>query len=134
MTAGEPMGRQRVKLAATVVRKDDELGILWGYASVGDVVDLHGEVVPGEELIRASYEFMREYALSGAAVLNVNHDPELEIPRTQAVVVESTMHLFGTRPAWFIGVMLLDEQLKQLARDGDISGFSIEGWAQREDG
>lgn len=123
--------RQRVSMQVDVVAKSDELGIVWGYANVADLVDLHGEVVPAAELVRASYEFMKNYALGNAA-LNINHDPDQELPRARAVIVESTMHVLGTRPAWYVGVMLLDEQLRQLARAGEVKGFSIEGTAVKE--
>jgi hypothetical protein len=123
--------RQRVSLKADVVAKSDELGIVWGYANVADLVDLHGEVVPAAELVRAKYEFMKNYALGNTA-LNINHDPDQELARTRAVIVESTIHVLGTRAAWYVGVMLLDEELRQLARTGELKGFSIEGSAMKE--
>lgn len=44
--------------------------------------------------------------------------------------MESTFHLLGTNVAWFVGVKLLDEDLREAARRGEISGFSIGGWAE----
>lgn len=85
----EATGKRAVKATVTVVRKSDELGILWGYASVADITDLHGDVVPQDELIRAVYQFMESYYASDATI-KVNHDEP-----ANAVLVESTIHMLG---------------------------------------
>ena len=77
--------------------------------------------------MRADYQFMEDY-YAGQATIKVNHDKP-----AQAVLVESTLHFLGTRAAWWVGVKLLDEDLRQAARDGEISGFSIGGWADTEE-
>ena len=119
--------RRALKVQVKVERSSDELGILWGYASVADIEDLQGDVVPQDELIQAVYQFMEDYA-GGEATLKVNHDKP-----AKAVLVESTFHIVATRLAWFVGVKLLDEDLRTAARQGDISGFSIGGWADPEE-
>jgi hypothetical protein len=116
-----------LKVQVKVERSSEDLGILWGYASVADIEDLQGDVVPQDELIQAVYQFMEDY-YSGDATLKVNHDKP-----AKAVLVESTFHVVGTRLAWFVGVKLLDEDLKAAARKGDISGFSIGGWADPQE-
>jgi len=118
---------KQLKVKVDVVRKSDELGILWGYASVADIVDLQGDMVPQDELVGAVYQFMENY-YAGQTVIKVNHDKP-----ASAVLVESTFHLVGTHVAWFVGVKLLDEDLRKAARDGKISGFSIGGWAEDEE-
>ncbi|HZL57336.1 MAG TPA: XkdF-like putative serine protease domain-containing protein [Bryobacteraceae bacterium] len=120
-----PELRKAVKLQMSVVRKSDELGIIWGYASVADITDLQGDVIPQDELVKAVYRFVSDYH-SGQATIRDNHgdDP------APAVLVESTFHFLGTRLAWFVGVKLNSEDLLESARKGEISGFSIGGWAQ----
>lgn len=119
--------RRTFKAKVDVSKVDAELGILWGYASVADLLDLEGEIVPQDELIPAVYAFMEAY-YSGHAGIKVNHDKP-----AAAVLVESTFHVIGTRIAWFVGVKLLDDDLRQAARDGEISGFSIGGSTDREE-
>jgi hypothetical protein len=116
-----------VKMNIQVIRKSDELGIIWGYASVADVVDLQGDVVPQDELIQAVYQFMTDY-YAGQASIRENHESAADV-----VLVESTFHVLGTRLAWFVGVKLNTDELRQAAREGDISGFSIGGWADKEE-
>ena len=114
---------RQLKVSVKVERTDSELGILWGYASVADIVDLQGDVVPQDVLVKAVYAFMEAY-YGGAATIKVNHDQP-----AKAVLVESTFHLLATNVAWYVGVKLLDPDLRQAARDGEISGFSIGGYA-----
>jgi hypothetical protein len=108
-------------------RLDAELGILWGYASVADITDLQGDVIPQDELIAAVYAFMEGY-YAGKTAIKVNHS---EV--AQAVLVESTFHVLGTNVAWFVGVKLLDDDLRGAARSGEISGFSIGGTAEDDE-
>jgi DNA adenine methylase len=116
---------QRLIKFEEVVRKSDELGILWGYASVADLVDLQGDVVPQEELVRAVYQFMEDY-YAEQAVIRENHDEVAEV-----VLVESTFHFLAGKLRWYVGVKLLTDELRQAARDGEISGFSIGGTADQ---
>jgi hypothetical protein len=108
-------------LKLEVVKKSDELGILWGYASVADLVDRQGDVVSQDELVQAVYQFMEDY-YSEQASIKENHRQPADL-----VLVESTFHFLGCRLRWYVGLKLLSEELRQAARDGDISGFSIAG-------
>lgn len=114
-----------VKVKAS--RQDDELGIIWGYASVADVLDEQGDVIPASVLIAAVYQFMEDY-YAGETAIRVNHETA-----AKAVLVESTFHLVGTNVAWYVGVKLLDDDLREAARKGEISGFSIGGRADDDD-
>jgi hypothetical protein len=117
---------QRFVKLDQLIQKSDELGIIWGYASVADIVDLQGDVVPQEELVRAVYEFMESY-YAEQATIRENHGDEPEV-----VLVESTFHFLAGRLRWYVGVKLLTDELRQAARDGEISGFSIGGSGQAE--
>jgi hypothetical protein len=117
------MSRQ-VKMSVQVAQKSEELGIIWGYASVADLVDLQGDTVPQGELVGAVYQFMEDY-YGGQAAIGDNHEEA-----AQAVLVESTFHFLAGKLRWYVGVKLLDEELRQAAHEGDISGFSIGGWAE----
>jgi Putative phage serine protease XkdF len=121
------MAERSVKLGIQVVRKSDELGIIWGWASVADIVDLEGDVIPQDVLAAAVYQFMEDY-YSQAATIKENHGED-----APAVLVESTLEFKGMNLRWWVGVKLMSEELREAARDGKISGFSIGGIAQVED-
>src|SRR4051812_23796564 len=109
------------RLKIQIVRKSDEMGIIWGWASVADVLDLQDDTVPQEELVKAVYQFMEDY-YANAATIKENHDRVAEV-----VLVESTLQFIAGRVAWFVGVKLLTDDLRAAARNGDIKGFSIGG-------
>jgi len=119
---------KQVRVRMEVVRKSAELGIIWGYASVADIEDLQGDTVPQAELVSAVYQFMQDYYASAASIQD-NHSGE----PAPAVLVESTFHFVGMKLRWYVGVKLNSEELLEAARNGDISGFSIGGWAQEEE-
>jgi hypothetical protein len=118
---------RELKMSVQVVQKSDEMGIIWGYASVADLKDLQGDTVPQDELVQAVYQFMQDY-YAGQAAIGDNHEAA-----AQAVLVESTYHFLAGRLRWYVGVKLLDEDLLKSARAGEISGFSIGGWAEDEE-
>lgn len=115
----------KLVLSMQVEKFSSELGIIWGYASVADIVDLQDEIVPQAELVTAVYQFLEDY-YRGAAQIKDMHQTEAE-----AVLVESTFHFLAGVLRWYVGVKLLSEELLQDARDGKISGFSIGGQAQK---
>jgi len=107
-------------------KSDAELGIIWGWVSAADVVDLDDEIVPQAELVRAWYRFMEDY-YDGAADIRDNHGEP-----AAAVIIESTLEWrAGSLRAW-VGVRLRSDELREAARNGDISGFSIGGSATPE--
>jgi len=117
------MTKTPVTMKIRIEKADDELGIIWGYASVAEITDRQGDIVPAGELVRAVYEFMENYYLGQAAIFE-NHEGVSE-----AVLVESTFHVLGGNVAWWVGVKLLSDELREAARKGEISGFSIGGYA-----
>lgn len=115
-----------VACIAKAEKLDAERGILWGWASSADIVDLQGEVIPLEELENAVYAFMEDYYLQTAEMRETHKEGAID-----AVIVESTLEWRAGHLMWWVGVKLRTEELRQAARDGDISGFSIGGRAQR---
>jgi Putative phage serine protease XkdF len=115
------------QLKVQVVRKSDEMGIIWGWASVADLVDLQGDTIPQDELVKAVYQFMQDYYADAATIKENHADP------APAVLVESTLQFLAGRVAWFVGVKLLSEDLMNAAKAGEISGFSIGGVADEEE-
>jgi GT2 family glycosyltransferase len=115
------------RLEVSVEKSDVELGIVWGFVSVADIVDLQGDIISSAELRRMVYQFMEDY-YAGAAAIKLNHD---QVVKT--VLVESAITKHGENDAWWVGVKLLDEDLRTMAREGQISGFSIGGYADVEE-
>ncbi len=109
-------------------RYDEEEGVLYGWGSVAEVEDDQGDVIPNAELVAMIHAFMVLY-YAGEARLMVNHEIDVE----NAVLVESVPQYFGGKLRWYVGILLLDEELRKLARRGEIKGFSIGGTGVREE-
>lgn len=105
-------------------KTDAERGIVWGWASSADIVDLQGDVIPQDELENAVYQFMEDYYRQ-AADLRDTHQETID-----AVIVESSLEWKAGHLFWWVGVKLLTEELREAARNGEIKGFSIGGRAQ----
>lgn len=117
--------RKEWRIAKVHVTKfSEELGIIWGWASVADITDLDGDEIPQDELVPAVYKFMEDYH-ANASMVDENHDYE----PADAVIVESTLQFIACAVRWFIGVKLLSQDLRDAAKSGEISGFSIGGYA-----
>ncbi len=116
--------------AATVAveKSDVERGIVWGFVSVADNTDSDGETIPQAELEDAFYRFMEAY-YDGQAEVFENHEAE-----AAAVIVESALIWMAGHLRWWVGVKLRSEELRELARNGEITGFSIGGTAERAEG
>lgn len=110
-----------------IEKTNAERGIVWGWVSAADIVDHDDEIVPQDELENAWYGFMEKYYL-GAANVRENHGDQ----PAEVVIIESTLEWrAGSLRAW-VGVKLLSEELREAARNGEISGFSIGGFATPE--
>ncbi|HVW09195.1 MAG TPA: XkdF-like putative serine protease domain-containing protein [Bryobacteraceae bacterium] len=119
--------KRQAVLKVQITKFSEEMGIIWGWASVADIFDLEGDVVPQNELVKAMYQFMQDY-YAGAATLKENHSEEIP-----AVLVESTLQFIAGCVCWWVGVKLLTDDLREAARTGQISGFSIGGYAEMEE-
>jgi hypothetical protein len=114
-------------LKVKVTKFSEEMGIIWGWASVADLKDLQGDTVQQPDLVKGMYQFMEDY-YTGAAVIKENHADVATV-----VLVESTLQFIAGCVCWFVGVKLLTEDLREAARTGQISGFSIAGTADAEE-
>ncbi len=120
------MAARLLKSTVSVTKTNPELGIVWGWASVADVIDLQGDVVPQVELEQAVYQFMEDY-YAGRAAIKENHRDAADV-----VLVESVLEWRAGSLCWWVGVKLLSDDLREAARNGEISGFSIGGTADGE--
>lgn len=106
----------------------EEMGILWGFGTVADIVDLEGDIIPQDLMVGAVYQFMQDY-YAHAAIVDENHDYK----PAETVIVESSLVFIGGNLRWYVGVKLLSDELRTAAKNGEISGFSIGGWAEMEE-
>ena len=109
---GEPAG-----LFVSITKADVELGVIYGIASVANLVDRQGDVVRPLELRKAAWDFLAEHNAA-----NDTHEGDLP-----GKFVESWFE----GDEWHVGFRPDDIQVARDAADGGYCGFSIEGTANR---
>lgn len=121
---------------------DDELRVVWGWASVATVggrpvIDHEGDIIPVAELQKAAHEFMAKSRIGG-----VDHSYEGDDPVQIGEVVDSVVltrdvqKALGVdlgREGWWVGVKIHDDAIWQGIKDGQYAAFSIGGSGVRQE-
>lgn len=124
------------KLTARVSKVDQELGVIYGWASIvvedgKYVVDRQGDVIPEIELVKAAHNFMLTSRSGG-----LMHEEDL---RTGDIVesmvltrdVQKALGVDLKRSGWWIGYKPHDPEVLKAAKDGKLPAFSIGGRGRR---
>jgi cation transport regulator ChaB len=128
---------EKVELQAEVKKLDDELRVVWGWASVIEengqvVIDKQGDVISEEELVSAAHDFMREARLAKAM-----HDGEGIGEVVESVVLtkelQKALGIEVNKVGWLIGMHVECNDAWAKFSDGTYAGFSIGGSAVREE-
>lgn len=122
-------------VAGTIFKVDEEQRIVYGWASVisenGEpVTDTQGDVIGPDELTKAVNDFMLEDRVG-----KVMHEGD----RTGTIVhsfpitkeIASALGIQTDREGWVVGYHVADDEVWSRVKDGDFTGFSIGGEAQR---
>lgn len=110
---------------------DEDKQIVYGEVYAPNRPDAQGEFMTAEEIEKAAHKFLIDGRLDQ---IDVMHD---NVVVEGCCVVES----FIARPddtvfipgAWVVGVYVPDENLWKQIKAGDINGFSMEAFVQREE-
>ncbi len=116
-----------------IKKSDNEKGVIYGIVYSPDEVDSQGDFTTAEEIEKAAYNFMKG--------LNANNvDIEHSFKSEDAFVAESWI-LKANDPvfpdekegSWAVAIKLESEELKELAKSGEISGLSMAGVAIKQE-
>jgi Putative phage serine protease XkdF len=116
---------------SAITKVDDDLGIVFGWASVSAVngrplIDLQGDIVDDTEILKASSNFM-----ANARLAKVMHEKGSigevlhSFPMTAEIMKAFNMYCATT--GWMIGMKVHDQEVLKAIREGRLSGFSIAG-------
>jgi hypothetical protein len=122
-------------VAGTIFKVDEEQRIVYGWASVitekGEpVVDTQGDVISPDELTKAVNDFMLDDRVG-----KVMHEGD----RTGTIVhsfpitkeIANALGIETDREGWIVGYHVADDEVWARVKEGDFTGFSIGGEAQR---
>lgn len=117
-----------------IAKIDSALHIISGPVLVPDVVDLQDQVISAEEIRKTAHLFMREFNR-----MNYMHDESQSALMSDVNVVESAVlyndvDYYGVgsvlkQGTWILSVEIPEGPLWKQIEDGQITAFSIEGWA-----
>lgn len=126
----------KVEKRIAILKSDGDQRIAWGWASVAalngePVVDLQKDVIDGEEMMKATTEFMEDVRRlqsmhAGEQIGVVVHS----LPLTNELA--KAFGLNTDREGWIVGVKIHDDGVWKRVKDGELRAFSIGGSGERE--
>ncbi len=115
----------------SIKKTDEEQGVVYGIVYSPDEVDSQGDMTDVSEIKKAAYAFMKAKNVGN---VDVNHD----FNNTDAFVAESWIVKGGDeifpdekQGSWAVAIQLESEELKKMAKDGEIAGLSMAGTAEK---
>lgn len=114
------------------IKKIDDKHLIFGFASVAEIVDAHGDIISSSELEKAAYDF----------VLHSRAGHEMHQTKTVGRLIESIVFTKeklkalglpedSLRNSWWVGFKIDDEEVWQKIKSGEYKMFSIGGKARR---
>ena len=125
------------KRTGTIIRKDEDQRIVWGWASVvterGEpVIDIQGDLIEPADMEKAANEFMVDARMAkamhrGDGIGEVIHS----LPLTKEL--GETLGISSDREGWVIAMKIHDDAVWQRVKSGELRAFSIGGQAETEE-
>lgn len=129
------------QIEVPVLKRDDELRVVWGYASVVEeggfpVVDHQGDVIAVPTLQKAAHAFMSDLRTGGIIHARRDDGNPVAIGEVVESVVltkelQSALNIDTGSVGWLIGMKVHDDAVWAAVKDGTLAAFSIGGSATR---
>lgn len=120
------------KLRLLPVKKDAVEHIVYGIVSEPETEDSQGDIISEAEIRKAAYRFMEE-----AQIFKVNHDGnEVKTSILENFLAPDDFVINGLpvkKGSWILAVRVLNKAVWEDITKGALTGYSIAGYAQRED-
>ncbi len=127
-SAADPGGYEHT---IEIRKTDEEQGIVYGIVYSPGQVDTQGDFAEAGDIKKAAYGFMKSL---NAKNVDVGHSFQNE----DAYVAESWLTksgdpIFPDEPegSWAVAIQLESDELKEMAKSGDLAGLSMAGTAQK---
>lgn len=107
-------------------KSDIEQGVVYGIVYAPDEVDTQGEFANADEIKKAAYDFMKRSDLRYC--IDVNHNFNIaDAYICESWIVKSKDEFFDEEGAWAVGIKIEDEELREMIKNGSITGLSMYG-------
>lgn len=118
-------------VAVNIVKTNEDKRIVYGIVLEPDSVDLQNDVVSKSEIETAAHEFLKSYRVVGD-----NHNQLAKADVVESYIAPSDGVING-KPykagSWMMAVKVDDEEMWLRLKNGEYTGFSIGGSAERID-
>ncbi|MEN3054122.1 MAG: XkdF-like putative serine protease domain-containing protein [Candidatus Methanosuratincola petrocarbonis] len=117
-----------------IISKNEEKQIAYGVVLSPEGPDAQGDVTPPEEIEDAAHNFL---AFGGAIGLLHKGKPIPSRPVESYIAPIDFEFIPGveeskvTKGTWILAVKIFDDQVWDLVKRGELTGFSIQGWGKR---
>lgn len=112
-------------------KADSEEHVVCGVVYEPDVVDAQGDEASETEIRKAAYQFMEE-----VQTFKVNHEgKKVKVKVLESYVAPADFTIAKKaikKGAWVLTVRVLDKKIWEAVKSGDLTGFSMAGYARAE--
>jgi hypothetical protein len=132
---GSPLACKAARLSIPIAKFDDDLQIVWGWASVIEengqaVIDLQGDVIEPSELMKAAHEFVSSSRQGGFMHTKAADGSLIEVGEVLDSMVftrevQKALDIDLGMVGWFIGMRVDDTEIWKRIRSGQMRAFSI---------
>lgn len=127
--------------AGTIAKVDDDMRVVWGWASVIEeggqpVVDTQGDVIEESELVKAAHGFITDHRAGGLMHAPGRDGKPMRIGDVveSLVLTKAVQKVLGVdlgKVGWLIGIRVTDDAVWRAVKDGRLAGLSIGGVGTR---
>lgn len=115
----------------TICKRDDAKRIVYGVVYEPDLVDGQGDWSSADEIEKACHDFMEEHGL-----LSVEHGEVSDVMTVVENWIAQEDSVIGTQDvkkgSWCMGIKVKDDDIWKSVKDGELTGFSMEGAGERD--
>jgi cation transport regulator ChaB len=124
-----------VKIDAEIKKSDDELRVVYGWASVVEnadesIVDWHDDVITVDDIVSAAHDYV-----TNSRKAKVMHNGGAIGHVVESLVftkeIQEALGISLNKVGWFIGMKITDDEYYQKVKCGEYKMFSIGGMGQR---
>jgi len=125
-----PGSRVSKEYTSTILKADDEKQEIYGVVLEPDTVDEQNDTISADEIAKAAHNFLVK-----SRVVGDGHKTLAPVEVIESYTAPANMTV-GEQTvksgSWVIGVHVSDAKLWKSVKQGEYSGFSVGGWANRE--
>lgn len=115
-----------------ILKADKDKRLVYGVVLEPETEDAHGDVISNEEIERAAHFYMLNSQTVGDSHLK---EAPAKVVQSYVTPVDFTLNnQFVKKGSWVLVTKILDENLWQDILNGEYTGYSVGGFAIREEG